>query len=404
MGIVSSWCFRLLMRFLFIMVIASLAVKIHSTNWVPDSPEQAYDLSRVERIHVMIIICLEQDPGIMEEEQKRNLQLVQAVTLLKTVAIFSSRPITVHIAHNNLNIFEQMKNAVSKFEKGDFMRLNSVSIEYPPGLDDMMHAYKICATASLFLHELLPEVDAGIFLDTDVILMGDPAQLWDRFQLFTPFTALALATVDKEYSFKKSNNRHLYYGLPQNGLNSGVVLMNLTRLRALPGGGFTGTIRAIWDEHKESVPYGDQDILNILGWQSPYLFQPLPCEWNFLPIFQCWRLPVTVDEHQHPTSNVFWRKSCPPADQEGIALLHGADRAFRRLGVISAVYKFWTKQEVKSWDAVKGLAELEATVETAVQRRLEERVTHPQSCGHVPGFADMLLLRLRKIANDSFLT
>ena len=74
-------------------------------------------------------------------------------------------------------------------------------------------------------------MDAGIFLDTDTVLLDDPALLWDRspiedlvkllgqtahrlavilfdkncfrFQLFSPFTALALAPVEAHYSVAK---------------------------------------------------------------------------------------------------------------------------------------------------------------------------------------------------------
>ena len=92
-------------------------------------------------------------------------------------------------------------------------------------------------------------------------MLGDPALLWDRFGLFSPFTSLALAPVDAVYSIKKKNPRIPFYGLPGTGLNGGVILMNLTRLRALPGGGFTGTVRSIWDEYKGNLPFPDQESL-----------------------------------------------------------------------------------------------------------------------------------------------
>lgn len=36
-----------------------------------------------------------------------------------------------------------------------------------------------------------------------------------------------------------------YYGPPGVGLNAGVIMMNLTRMRHMPGGGFTGSIRCV---------------------------------------------------------------------------------------------------------------------------------------------------------------
>ena len=48
--------------------------------------------------------------------------------------------------------------------------------------------------------DMLPNVDAGIFLDNDMLVLQDPAILWDRFKLFTPFTAIASAPVEAHYS------------------------------------------------------------------------------------------------------------------------------------------------------------------------------------------------------------
>ena len=344
----------------------------------------AGEISRVERIHVMIVMCNEPKDEDMEEDGSK--MVLQAETLLKTLVLFSSRPITVHLAHNDHTIVKQIKAAVSKFGKGNWIRIAAVSIEYPPGMEDMINEYRICATAKMFFPDLLPEVDAGIYLDTDILMLGDPALLWDRFELFSPFTALALAPVDAMYNVQKNNPRIPYYGLPGVGLNSGVFLMNLTRLRALPGGGFTGAVRAIWDQYKGNLVFGDQDVINMVAEQSPYLIQPLPCEWNFI-IWQCRRLPIKGSNH-------VWTKSCPTASLDGIALLHGAGGVFSKDEVLSTVLQFWIEQDVKSWDAVEGLVDLEARVEKAMQEKKGD-------CANVPDFKDMLLIRLRKMVNST---
>ena len=48
-----------------------------------------------------------------------------------------------------------------------------VKIRYPVGLQDMISMFRMCATARLFIDFMLPSVDAGIFLDTDILLMDD---------------------------------------------------------------------------------------------------------------------------------------------------------------------------------------------------------------------------------------
>ena len=346
----------------------------------------AGEIRIVERIHVMIVMCNEAKNGEMGEDEQGRKMLLQAETLLKTLVLFSSRPITVHLAHNDHAIVKQIKAAVRKFGKGNWIRIAAVSIEYPPGMEDMITEYRICATAKMFFPDLLPEVDAGIYLDTDILMLGDPALLWERFELFSPFTALALAPVDAVYNVQKENPRIPYYGLPGTGLNTGVILMNLTRLRALPGGSFTGAVRSIWDQYKGNLPFPDQDIINVVGEQSPYLIQPLPCEWNFI-IWQCRRLPIEG-------SKLVWTKSCPAASLDGIAVLHGAGGMFSTDEVFSTVVQYWTEQDVKSWYAVEGLVDLEARVEKAMQEKKGD-------CANMPNFKDMLLIRLRRMVNST---
>ena len=78
-------------------------------------------------------------------------------------------------------------------------RLVSVKVNYPPGLEEMVHSFKLCATARLFLQDLIPHVEAGIFLDNDIVVMDDLSLLWDRFDLFSSETAMAMAPVEAHY-------------------------------------------------------------------------------------------------------------------------------------------------------------------------------------------------------------
>ena len=40
----------------------------------------------------------------------------------------------------------------------------------------------MCATARLFIDHMLPEIDAGIFLDTDILLMDDIKVWFDKLK------------------------------------------------------------------------------------------------------------------------------------------------------------------------------------------------------------------------------
>ena len=120
----------------------------------------------------------------------------------------------------------------------------------------MISMFRMCATARLFIDFMLPSVDAGIFLDTDILLMDDikvsPLKitslfsilniqsLWEHFRLFSPSQVMGMAATENIYSTVENIP---YFGPPGVGLNAGVIMMNLTRMRRMAGGGFTGSVR-----------------------------------------------------------------------------------------------------------------------------------------------------------------
>ena len=160
--------------------------------------------------------------------------LLQIETLIKTIVLFSSRPVTIHIVNNDEEIFREigsdfLRNHVATNDTRTFeelalsfapvsnkwkpfrstsqkqiidLRLVSVKVRYPEGLEEMVHGFKLCATATLFLQDFLPHVDAGIFLDNDIVVMDDLAALWDRFEIFTTETAMAMAPVEAHYGVR----------------------------------------------------------------------------------------------------------------------------------------------------------------------------------------------------------
>ena len=77
-----------------------------------------------------------------------------------------------------------------------------MKVNYPDGLEDMVHGFKLCATARLFLQDLIPNVDAGVFLDNDIVVMDDLSLLWDRFKLFSTEAAMAMAPVEAHYGVR----------------------------------------------------------------------------------------------------------------------------------------------------------------------------------------------------------
>ena len=92
-----------------------------------------------------------------------------------------------------------------------YFSLTMQIVSFPTDMAEMKRNYKLCTTAKLFLHEMFPEADAGIFLDTDTVLLEDISRLWGLFGQFDDKQVLSLAPVETHYS----NVHNLpYYGPP----------------------------------------------------------------------------------------------------------------------------------------------------------------------------------------------
>ena len=66
-----------------------------------------------------------------------------------------------------------------------------------------------CVSAKIFVHDMFPDDDAGIVLDTDIVVMDDAVKLWNMFNQFDQDQMVAMAPVETHYSNVESIP---YYG------------------------------------------------------------------------------------------------------------------------------------------------------------------------------------------------
>ena len=128
--------------------------------------------------------------------------------------------------------------------------------------------FRACSTAKLFLDHMLPDtVDAGVYLDTDILLLDDITHLINHLTQFSPGQVMGLAATENIYNVV---DKIPYYGPPGVGLNAGVILVNVTRMRRMSGGGFTGAVRWVTSRYRDHLYFADQDILNAIFGTSPW--------------------------------------------------------------------------------------------------------------------------------------
>jgi len=337
-------------------------------------------------LNVFIIVCIKLDENNRNYGEDIERQLVQTTTLLKTIFLLTSKPVNVFIINNDENLFTYIVKHVKGWgvEADNILRLKSQGVVYPAGLGQMVNMFRICATARLFIHEMLPSVDAGIYLDSDILLMDNIVNLWSFFSKFNSAQVMGLAAVEFSYS---RNVKIPHFGPPGVGLNAGVILMNLTRMRDMSGGGFTGSVRWVYNIHRRQLTMADQDILNAIFGYSPWYLYELPCSWNYI-LWQCREMP----EAWYGSNMRGDKNMCPGAQTDGISLLHGNHASFTTDFdiIFRHVFEF-----IAAYDMQKSiLTEVEKLLRNILIETVANRTDSNKECSAIEGIEDMMVKRI----------
>ncbi|XP_043933910.1 glucoside xylosyltransferase 2 [Protopterus annectens] len=254
-----------------------------------------------EWMHLAVVAC--------------GTRLEETLTMLKSALLFSSRKIIFHIfAEDSLK---------SQFESN----LQKWYHYYPPSFQfhiypitfsagnpqEWKKLFKPCAAQRLFLPVILRDVDSLLYVDTDVLFLRPVEDIWS---FLNRFNSTQLAAMAPEHEIPKIGwysrfARHPFYGAA--GVNSGVMLMNLTRIRNTQFKNNLIPANLTWEEmlyplyqkYKNYITWGDQDLLNIIFYFNPELLYIFPCHWNYRP------------------DHCMYGSNCKGAEEEGVSVLHG---------------------------------------------------------------------------------
>lgn len=144
--------------------------------------------------------------------------------------------------------------------------------------DKWKKLFQPCASQRLFLPSVLPEEDAVLYVDADVIFVHPPEDLWSLFGAMNDSQLAALVPESEDYAtnWYRRFARHPFF--EPLGVNSGVMLMNLTRMRAF---GWESLMGPLLTKYERNISWGDQDLINIVFHDHPGKLLVLSCKWNF---------------------------------------------------------------------------------------------------------------------------
>ncbi|XP_028810643.1 glucoside xylosyltransferase 1 [Denticeps clupeoides] len=258
----------------------------------------------------------------MKGEEPMHLAVVacgdrqnETITMLKSAVLLSGKAMKFHIfAEDELHHgFKEALDAWPSLYRSKF-NYTVYPITFPGDHEgDWKKLFKPCASQRLFLPIILKDVDSLLYVDTDILFLQPVEDMWAMLSQFNGTQLAAMAPEHEEPRIAWYNRfaRHPFYGTT--GVNSGVMLMNLSRIKEAHFKNDMTTVGLRWEEllmpllqkYKLNITWGDQDLINIIFHFNPEKLFVFPCHWNFRP------------------DHCIYGSNCSPAKQQGVFILHG---------------------------------------------------------------------------------
>lgn len=206
-------------------------------------------------------------------------RLEETLTMIKSAVLFSIKRLYLHIfAEDQLHAsFIETLESWPGFSRSKF-NYTVYSIRFPSeNAAEWKKLFKPCASQRLFLPLILKDLDSVVYVDSDILFLQPVDRLWAFLSQFNSSQLAAMAPEHEEPRIAWYNRfaRHPFYG--RTGINSGVMLMNMTRMRSMFFKNDMTSVGLRWEEllmpllqkYKLNMTWGDQDLLNIIFHHNP---------------------------------------------------------------------------------------------------------------------------------------
>lgn len=205
----------------------------------------------------------------------------------------------IHIVHDGMDvqIMEKLEQVIAAFPQ-----VSLSFLQLPAKLSQLFQngntvRYSALAYARLIAGRLFPQYDRIVYLDADILLAGDVAELYIANLKEAPVAAvrdgLALWSIAEGKQHPHLEYIGSYIATPLLYCNSGVLVLDLDQMRRR---NLEESLSQWIQSHPRPFPYPDQDILNI---KLHGEITPLPLEWNFQ--FLAWEWDEKREQRLHKT-------------------------------------------------------------------------------------------------------
>lgn len=203
----------------------------------------------------------------------------EALNSVKSALLFSTESDRLKfIIFSDPQMLLWLEESLKDFQNFRNFSFNLRNVSFPEKDHDLWAGlFRPCASQRLFFPSLLTDVDALIYIDSDTLFLSPPSEFFKMFETFDELQVGGMAPESlSDDSWYPLHSKVPYYG--RYGLNSGVLLMNLTRMREI---NFQENLLNIYWEYNDTLKWHDQDMFNIYFHFHPEHFFEMPCEYNY---------------------------------------------------------------------------------------------------------------------------
>ena len=272
---------------------------------------------------------------------------------LNSIKANASKHYSYHIHILNDNISRESKSRLKSLEEENFS-LEFISLTDKLKCLDGLRNHRFEAFSSLsiyfrlFIPMLFPQYDKAIYLDADIVVPGDISDLWGEPLGNNLIGAVADYSIQHIAPFMRYIDE--YVGVDHRKyVNSGVLLMNLKRLREVD---IAGRFMSWMSKYSLGTVAPDQDYLNALCWNGIMYLDP---SWDAMPggSFTSFESPMIIHfnlgakpwlNDSVPYDEVFWKYACTSGFYDEIRarrykFLHSADAERKYRNAIDGLVK-----------------------------------------------------------------
>ena len=145
--------------------------------------------------------------------------------------------------------------------------------------NEIQSLFRPCSANRLIIAQELNQVSHFIYVDTDVIWLEDPANVFQEFAKFNESQELGFSYEIENDAMDETSFYHAVKSpLPifgPNGINAGVAFFHIKHPKRT-----CAEFMQIASTYKSQLALGDQDVLNIYGNRHPEKIFRLGCQYN----------------------------------------------------------------------------------------------------------------------------